>query len=95
MKKRYEIIIEALQYYREQVLSDKVIDASMADISDKPWSKQEIMSLLHEYSDIDRIIQKIKEADEYTKKTGTADTDNDISVDKYNILYFTLRDILS
>lgn len=94
MKKRYEIIIEALQYYREQVLSDKVIDASMADISDKPWSKQQIMSLLHEYVDVDGIINKIKEADEYTKKTVSAETIDDISIDKYNTLYWLLRDLI-
>lgn len=94
MKKRCEIIIEALQYYREHVLSDKVLDASMAEISDKPWSKQQLMCLLHEYSDIDRIINKIKEADDYTNKVGLAETDDVISVDKYNILYWTLRDII-
>ena len=94
MTSKREILIEALEYYRSNVLSDKVLDMSMAEISDMPWSRNEILSVSHQYADIDRLITDIKKADEYTKKTGTADTDNDISVDKYNILYFMLRDML-
>lgn len=94
MKRRGELIILALEYYRNRALSDKVLDMSMAELSDKEWSREDIKSLLREYSSIDYIIQKIKEADEYIKRVGIADTVNELSIDKYNTLYFMLTDLL-
>lgn len=94
MKRRADLIISALEYYRGKALSDKELDMCIAELSDKQWSRDDIKNLLHEYADIGFIIQKIKEADEYTKKVRAADTDNDISVNKYNMLYFLIADLL-
>lgn len=89
-----KIICDALEYYRNKALSDKVLDMSLAELSEKEWSREDIIQLLRIYADIDRIISKIKEADDYIKKVGTAETDDDISVNTYNILYFLISDLL-
>lgn len=104
MKSRAELIIEALESYRERVLQDNVVDMTLAEYGNDQWDRRDIYELAKTYASIDQIIKALRESKELMGKSSSmrlVDTDSKITceeyneiVSMYNPLYFKLMDII-
>ena len=102
---RDELIIKALETYRETVLQNNVIDMALAEYSNGAWDRRDIYNLAKQYASIDRIIKALRECKDLMRKFSGMrledETDGEITTKEYNeivsqdnALYFKLMDII-
>lgn len=101
---KYEIIIKALELYRERKLQDDVTDMTLAEYTDGAWDRHDIYNICKTYANIDRIINSLHKTKDMIRKYSSMccidETDGEVTpeeyneiVSRYNTLYFNLLDI--